>query len=97
MTKFSCANPGSWIPASQKISTIIIENGKALIVLEGGIPSTYIPPECNSPYNQADLSTEHGKGIYSMALAAQLAGKKVSMALSCSGSRPFITHFKLDV
>ena len=49
------ANPGSWTP-SNTIQNIIIENGIALIIMTNGVPSNYIPSECNKPYNQADLS-----------------------------------------
>ena len=90
------SSPGSWTPQFQKISTIIIEEGTALIMLEGGVHPAYIPEECDSSYNQADLSTEHGKAIYSMALTAQASGRKVKIALHCLGSRPRITHMRLD-
>ena len=89
------ANPGSWTP-SNTINQIIIENGVALIMMTNGVPSNYIPSECNQPYNQADLSTEHGKAVYALALSAKLANKKVSLALNCKGSRPKINLIRLN-
>jgi len=91
----SFANPGSWTP-SNYISQIIIENGIALILMEGGVPSNYIPAECKQSYNQADLATHHGKAVYSMALSAKMANKKVSLALNCKGSRPNINLIRLN-
>ncbi len=64
--------------------------------MENGVPSSYIPSECNNRYNQADLFTEHGKAVYSMALAAKMANKKVSLALNCKGSRPRINLIRLN-
>ncbi len=93
------SNPGSWTPSYQKIANILVEGGNtgssALIVIEGGVPSTHIPSACNSGYNTADLTTEHGRSIYTLALAAYMSGKPVKMALACAGSRPFITHLKI--
>ena len=96
------ANPGAWIPHFKSISSIFIEgddNGRALIQLEGGIPPEYIPEGCrdgaDSTYNTVFLNTEKGKAIYSMALSAYLAGKSVKIAVSCTGSRPLITHIWL--
>ncbi len=96
----SCyANPGSWTPEYQNISNIIVEGGNtgssALIIMESGVPSAYIPDACNSPYNKADLTTEHGRSVYTAALAAYMSGKPVKLALACSGTRPFITHIKI--
>ena len=90
------AAPGSWSPQFKEIRTIIIEEGTALILIEGGVHPDYIPEACNSPYNKADLSTEHSKALYSMALAAKLSGIKVKVALHCAGSRPRITHMQLQ-
>ncbi|USD95801.1 hypothetical protein CTT30_06765 [Vibrio coralliilyticus] len=96
------ANPGSWMPTAKKISSIIVEgdeNGRALIIIEGGVPSEFIPSECrtgsDSTYNTVFLNTHKGRGIYSMALTAYSAGKPVKLALSCTGSRPLITHIWL--
>jgi hypothetical protein len=91
----SYSSPGSWTP-SNAINQIIIENGIALIIMKAGVPPSYIPPECNQRYNQADLSTPHGQAVYSMALAAKLAGKEVSLVLGCSGSRPVINLIRLN-
>jgi hypothetical protein len=88
------ALPGSWTPY-QPIATIIIENGIALILTQGGVPAAFIPPACNQIYNQAVLSTEHGKAVYTLALAAYLANKPVSLALGCNGSRPSIDLIRL--
>ena len=89
------ANSGSWTP-SNTIQNIIIENGVALIIMTNGVPSNYIPSECNQPYNQADLSTPHGKAVYSLALSAKLADKNISLALNCKGSRPNINLIRLN-
>lgn len=97
LSLFSCAasaQPGYWTPY-QAIQTIIIENGVALIVVKGGVPAEFIPTECNQAYNQANLSTEHGKAIYSLALAARLSDTPISMALECSGVRPSIKLIRL--
>lgn len=89
------------MPEGKKISEIFIEGpdtGKALIVIEGGVPSAYIPPECNSgsdaSYNTVYLNTEKGRSIYSLALAAYMGGKPVKLALSCTANRPLITHIR---
>lgn len=96
---FVHANPGSWMPTAKSISSIIIEgndDGKALILIEEGVPSEYIPSECrnggNSIYNTIPLNTDKGRGMYSLALAAYASGKKIKLALSCAGNRPLITH-----
>lgn len=98
-TTISYAAPGSWMPTGKNISGIIVEgddNGRALVLIEGGVPSSHIPSSCNqggnSVYNTIPLNTEKGKGMYSMALAAFASGKKVKLALTCSGNRPLITH-----
>lgn len=95
------ANPGSWMPTAKKISEIIVEGGdggQAAIVIEGGVPATHLPEECrdggNGTYNTIYLNTDKGKSIYSLALAAYLAGKPVKLALACTGSRPLITHVR---
>lgn len=95
----SYSAPGGWAPTYQNISEIIIEgnelDGKAFIVIEGGVPSDYIPPECNSPYNTVNLTSEKGRGILSLALAAYMGGKPVRVALSCAGSRPLVTNIRM--
>ncbi|ACA85762.1 hypothetical protein [Shewanella woodyi] len=88
------AQPGHWTPY-QTIQSIIIENGIALIVVKGGVPTEYIPTACNQAFNQANLSTEHGKAIYSLALAARMSDTPISMALECSGTRPSIKLIRL--
>jgi hypothetical protein len=91
----SLASPGSWTPTGQLISGIIVEgndDGNALVLIDGGVPASHIPSSCVSPYNTIPLNTDKGRAMYSLALAAQLAGKKVKLALACSGSRPLITH-----
>ena len=96
------SNPGSWMPVAKNISSIIVEgddNGSALIIIKGGVPAEYIPADCsvggNGKYNTAPLNTDKGRGIYSMALAAYMAGKPVKLALSCIGARPLITNIQL--
>lgn len=96
------ANPGSWTPVYQNISEIFIEGseseGSALIVLEGGVPSSHIPSDCNSKYNTVFLSNDKGRSIYSMALAAYMSGKTIKVALACTSSRPsrpLITNIRL--
>ena len=96
------ANPGHWMPTAKKVSSIVVEgdeNGRALILIEGGVPSEYIPQECrsgaNGTYNTVFLNTHKGRGIYSMALTAYTSGKPVKLALSCTGNRPLITHIWL--
>jgi hypothetical protein len=98
----SLANPGSWMPEPQLITSIIVEgddNGSALIILDGGVPIEYIPVDCRSEgeryYNTLFLNTDKGLGIYALALAAFTSGKKIKLALSCSGSRPLITHMQV--
>jgi len=88
------ADPGTWMPQKKHISEIIIEGSTALILIAGGVPSTHIPSECNSPYNTILLDTEHGKGVLSVALAARVANMPVRLALSqtCHGTRPQISH-----
>ena len=99
LTAFVHANPGSWMPTEKSISSIIVEgddNGRAIVLIEGGVPSDYIPSECrsgsNGTYNTIPLHTDKGRGMYSLALAAHASGKKVKLALSCTGNRPLITH-----
>ena len=98
-TTFVSANAGGWMPLSKKIQSIVVEgddNGQALILIEGGVPSEYIPSACrngtNSTYNTVFLNTDKGRGVYSMALTALSTGRKVKLALSCIGNRPLITH-----
>lgn len=96
-------NPGSWTPSYQKISGIMVEgpeeNGRAIILIEGGVPNNYVPDGCNDgtmgTYNTVYLNTEKGRAIYSMALAAYLSEKSVKLALDCAGARPLITHIRL--
>ena len=91
--------PGGWMPTKQKIAEIIVEgnelDGKALIIIEGGVPSDFIPSECNSPYNTVNLTSEKGRAILSIALAAYMSGKPVALALSCIGPRPLITNIRM--
>ncbi|MDX1303038.1 hypothetical protein [Photobacterium sp.] len=93
------AQPGHWMPTAKKISGIVVEgietSGKALIIIDEGVPDRFIPAECKSPYNTVDLTTEKGRGILSVALSARMADKPVKLALSCIGARPLITHIWL--
>ncbi|MCW8825525.1 MAG: hypothetical protein OQK78_03780 [Gammaproteobacteria bacterium] len=93
------ATPGNWMPVAKNISGIIIEGGEnsgvATILIEGGVQAEYIPSDCNTPYNTADLTTEKGRGILSVALSARLSNMPVKLALSCIGGRPLITHIWL--
>lgn len=91
--------PGDWMPSPKKIASIVVEggdSGNALIVIEGGVPADFIPPGCSAggdgTYNTIPLHTDKGKAVYSLALAAYLAGKPVRLALTCVGTRPLITH-----
>jgi hypothetical protein len=84
------------------ITRIIIEgddNGRALIILDGGAPIEYILVSCRSEgeryYNTLFLNTDNGRGMYALAFAAFTSGKKIKLALSCSGSRPLITHIQI--
>jgi hypothetical protein len=96
----SFGSPGSWTPSSQKILEIIVEgaetDGRALVVIEGGVPSSHIPSACNSPYNTIVLNSDKGRAMYSMALAAYMSGKTVKLALACTGNRPLITHIRIN-
>ena len=65
----SVANPGAWMPEAKNIDSIIIEgddNGRALLVIEGGVPSSYIPEACrvgaNSRFNTI-FNTPKGKAL----------------------------------
>lgn len=96
------ANPGSWTPVPKKISGIIVEgndSGSALILIEGGVPPAYIPTACrsggDSTYNTIPLNTDKGRGMYSLALAAYFSQKPVMLALTCTGTRPLITHLQV--
>lgn len=92
------ANPGSWIPEKRKILEVIVEGGEggeAIIYFEGGLPAAYIPSSCSaSPNNTVYLNNDRGRSIYSLVLAAYLAGKPVTIALSCNGSIPVINHIR---
>lgn len=97
----SLANPGTWMPTAKNISSIFVEgddNGKVAILIEGNVPSDYIPAECRSgeygTFNTIPLNTDKGRGMYSLALAAYTSGKPVTLALSCIGNRPLITHIR---
>lgn len=96
---FSASNSGEWMTTGKSISEIIIEgaNRAAVVVLaDGGVPSNFLPDGCNSsPYNVVALDSGSGKEIYSLLLAAHLAGKSVRLVLSgCTGSRPVISHVR---
>jgi hypothetical protein len=87
------------MPTKQKIAEIIVggneSDGKALIIIEGSVPPDFIPSECNSPYNTVNLTSEKGRAILSIALAAYMSGKPVALALSCIGARPLITNIRM--
>lgn len=92
------ASAGTWMPAAKKIQHVLIDGDTAIVVIEGGVPSASIPGDCNSGYNTVLLTSDHGKAILSIALAARLSGQPVKLALSCDSSvsvRPFITHIQL--
>ena len=102
VTCLSFASPGSWMTTGKTIKNIIVDDvaeGIVLVTLEGDVPSEFIPEACRdgsaSIYNTIELSTEKGQAMYSMALAAYMAGKPVKLALSCIGTRPLITHMQL--
>jgi hypothetical protein len=95
------ANPGAWMPEAKKIAEIVVEGGDsgvALILIEGGVPLAYIPPECSSGssgnYNTIYLNTDKGRSMYSLALAAYMGGKSVRLSLSCTDARPLITRIR---
>lgn len=93
------SSQGGWMPIAKNIESIVVEGGStgssALIVIEGGVPADFIPTNCSSEYNTVDLTTDHGKSVLSIALAAKMAGKPIKLALACAGSRPFITHIRI--
>jgi hypothetical protein len=96
---FAFSSPGSWTPTGQLISGIIVEgnqDGSALVLIDGGVPTSHIPTSCVSPYNTIPLNTDKGRAMYSLSLAAQMSGKKVKLVLTCSGSRPLITHIWVE-
>jgi hypothetical protein len=95
------SNPGAWMPEAKKIVEIIVEGGdegRALIVIEGNVPSDYVPEGCkvgdDRAYNTVYLNTDKGKSIYSLALTAYMSGKPVKLAVGCIGARPLITHIR---
>ena len=95
------SSPGAWMPEAKQIIEIIVEgndDGRALIVIDGNVPSGYVPPECNTggnrAYNTVHLNTDKGKAIYSLALSAYMGGKPIKLAVTCTGTRPLITHIK---
>jgi hypothetical protein len=86
--------PGNWTQP-RLIQEILVEGdaaGKAAILIQGGVPSDYIPPACNSPYNMIDLGTSKGRGQLALALSAYTSGRPIKIALQCAGDRPSITH-----
>jgi hypothetical protein len=96
------AVPGHWMPTAKNIASIIVEGddqGQALILIEGGVPSDFIPAACSAGFNGSlntlMLGTEKGRAMYAMALTAYTSGKKVKLALDCLGSRPLVTHIWL--
>ncbi|AZN35140.1 hypothetical protein [Iodobacter ciconiae] len=95
---FASAAPGQWMPEARLIENIIVEGdvgGKALIVIQGGVPADYIPAGCNSPYNTLDLSISKGRAQLAIALTAYSTARPVKLALQCIGERPLITHIML--
>ena len=95
-TTAEAAAPGEWTPSGLKISQIIIEGDTALIKIEGGVPSAYIPSQCNSELNTVDLNTVRGKNILALATVAKVSGITVSLVLgSCYGLRPLMTYIAI--
>jgi hypothetical protein len=98
MPLMTAAAPGEWMPEARAIENIIVEGdsgGKAVIIIQGGVPPAYIPSACNSPYNTLDLSTTKGRGQLAVALSAYASGRPVKLALQCIGDRPLIGHIML--
>lgn len=60
--------------------------------MEDVVPSEHIPDSCrsgeNGAFNTIAPNNEQEKAMYSMALAACLVGKPITLALSCTENRP---------
>jgi hypothetical protein len=85
--------PG-WTPFLS-IKSIVVEDGEALLVINGGVPTAYLRDDCNtSPYNVIDVSTVQGRSKLAIAMNAYNMGQPVQLALQAcsSGGWPMITH-----
>jgi len=96
---FAGANTGQF-SAYTKIKNLFIEGSDispvATLKFETNIPDAYKNDNCLSQYITIDLSTEKGKSMYSLALAAKMADKKIRVTLPfCSGTRPLVHSINL--
>ncbi len=83
-----------------KIKQLFIEGSEtspvATLKFETNIPDTHKNDECLSHYITIDISTEKGKSMYALALAARMADKEVRVTLPfCSGTRPLVNAINL--
>lgn len=88
-------SPG-WTPY-MTIQNVIVNSDQAILIIQGGISTTYLRDDCNaSPYNVIDLTTPGGRSTLAMALIAYTSDRQVSLALqACNAGRPEITHIQL--
>jgi len=83
-----------------KISYLFIEGSDAAPVatlkFASNIPDSYKNENCLSQYITINLTTEKGKAMYALALAARMADKEIRVTLPlCSGSRPLVHAMNL--
>ena len=99
VSSYSYSAAGQWSPYA-KVSNIFIEGNDtahvATLTFEPNIPDSYKNSSCLSNYITIDLSTEKGKSMYSLILAARMSDKKVRVSLpSCRGSRPLVHQLNM--
>jgi len=97
----SIAAPGDFSPYS-KISYLFIEGSDdapvATLKFATNIPDSFKKDNCPSQYITIDISTDKGKAMYALALAARMADKEIRVTLpfcSASGTRPLVNAINL--
>jgi hypothetical protein len=94
-TAHASLTPG-WTPALT-IKNIIVEDGDAVLMINGGVPIAYLRDDCNSSQLlRLDLTSVDGKAKLALAMTAFTTGQTVQLALqACYSGYPRITHIAL--
>ena len=95
-SSLSQAAAGDWT-GHKTITTLVIENNRAVIVLDNEVQTNYIPAECVSQFMVFDLADDHGKAMYALVLEARMNDKKINVTTNgcyTPSSRPLIDRVR---
>lgn len=88
------AAAGDWTGYLTIKELVVTNSNQTAIVFEEGVLTGFVPRVCANIHNIIDNSTEQGKTMYTLVLAAHINDKKIKIATSSNctnnGTRPLV-------